>query len=94
MSNMMNRKAKRLKRELGGYKVAAITNIALAVCLWIYLAFISGVTAISQAPIFNGVLTLILLVMMGLFLLINGIKLLQFVSKTREVLQDIVPDDD
>ena len=89
----MNKKAKELKRSLGSYKNSAIMNIVAAVLIWIYSAFMLGATGISQTPIFNGVLTLIMFVMIGLFLLINGIKLLQFVSKTREVLQDIVPDE-
>ena len=86
----MNTKAKKLKKSLGSYKSSAIMNIVLAVCLWIYLAFMLGALGISQVSILDAVL----FVMMGSFLLINGIKLLQFVSKTREVLQDIVPDDD
>lgn len=92
--NHMNKKAKELKRSLSSYKSSAIMNIVAAVLLWIYLAFMLGVTAISQLPIFDGVPTLILFVTIGLLFLINGIKLLQFVGKTREVLQDIVPDDD
>lgn len=90
----MNEKAKELKKSLSSHKTSAIINIIAAVLIWIYSAFMLGVTGVSQAPIFNGVLTLILFVTIGLLFLTNGIKLLQFVSKTREVLKDIVPDDD
>lgn len=86
----MNKKAKELKKSLGSYKSAAIMNIVLAVIIWINRALMLGAKGISQVSIFDTVL----FVMMGFILLINGIKLLQFVSETREVLQDIVPDDD
>ena len=100
----MNRKAKRLKRELGGHKSGAIANIAMAVMLWVSTAVIwpmledirAGLLLhLPDAPLswFFTSGPMIVFILFGAFALATGIGMLHLNSRVDDVLRDIVPDE-
>jgi len=101
----MNRKARKLKKELGGYKAAGIANIVAAVMLWIATAgawpMLEDIRAglLLHAPDihlswFTFLGPLILFIVIGSFVLATGIGMLKFTGRVADVLRDIVPDED
>lgn len=92
----MNNKARRLKRNIGGMKVTVITNIGLAISIWILVAYYWGkLEAFKEILPWNFVLGCFVgFVGLGIYLLVSGIETLKFTGKVAEVLKDIVPDED
>ena len=92
----MNRKAKKLKRQLGDYKVVAIVDIVCAIVDWVGVAYIWGMLDVSgrDLPWDIIILSLVAVILLGVLVLLNGIMTLLFTGKAAEVLKDIVPDED
>ena len=92
----MNRKAKKLKRQLGAYKVVAILDIVCAIIIWVGVAYLWGMLDVSgrDLPWHIVIASLVAVILLGVLVLLNGIITLQFTGKAAEVLKDIVPDED
>ena len=101
----MNRKAKKLKRDLGVYKSIGIGGIVLAVGLWIFTAALWPMLEDIRAGLllrdpdirlswFIFFVPLILFILCGIFTLVTGIGMLDFTGRVAEILNDIVPDED
>lgn len=92
----MNRKAKRLKRELGAYKASAIVDIVLAIILWVGIAYLWGMLEAVREDLPWRVIiaSLVVVILLGVFLLGNGILTLHLTGRVDEVLKDVCPDED
>jgi len=92
----MNEKSKKLKREFVIYKALAILDIVVAVIAWVFIAYIWGMMeAIRGSLPWNAVIAFFaFVILLGVFLLGNGILTLHFTGRVAEVLKDAHSDED
>lgn len=94
----MDRKARKLKRDLVWYKGAGVVDIVFAIIIWIGVAYSWGTLQMfrESLPLPWSVVVAILawFIILGISLLAGGIAVLQLTGKVNEILRDVWPDED
>ena len=92
----MNRKVRKLKRELGAYKAAAIADIVVAVIVWVGIAYLWGMMEGVRGSLpWNAIIGLfVVAILVGVLLLAAGILTIHLVGRVAEALKEAYPEED
>lgn len=91
----MNKKVKEAKGELDSMKAKAITDMALAIGIWIGVAYTWGMLQAFKEilPLRAVIASLVSFVIVGVYLLVTGIEMLHWKGKIAKALKSVDPDE-
>lgn len=90
----MAQETKTLKKELGPYKVLGFTNVVLAIVIWLGTVYLWGMLDPARVSLpWNIVVgSLVIFILLGVFLLVNGILILRLTGSAAKVVSQTGPD--